>query len=120
MRKTFAGALIVGLAFLLFQTQAFSVQEDTAELSFSKTAVSRKNVHLYTVQQGDVLSAIIRRLPGITEKDVPVYYEMTRKLNPGLKNLDRLSAGQTLVLPGKSPLAPDAAARARHQNRVTH
>ncbi len=110
MRKTFAGALIVGLAFLLFQTQAFSVQEDTAELSFSKTAVSRKNVHLYTVQQGDVLSAIIRRLPGITEKDVPVYYEMTRKLNPGLKNLDRLSAGQTLVLPGKSPLAPDAAA----------
>ncbi|MBP7341017.1 MAG: LysM peptidoglycan-binding domain-containing protein [Syntrophaceae bacterium] len=110
MRKTFAGAFIVCIVTLLFQMQAFSVQEDTAELSFSKTAVSRKNVHLYTVEKGDVLSAIIRRLPGITEKDVPVYYEMTRKLNPDIRNLDRLSAGQTLVLPGKSPLAPDAAA----------
>lgn len=88
----------------LLSSQAFTAQEDTAQLTFSKTAVAKKKPlpNAYTVQRGDVLSAIIRRIPGITEKDIPQYYRMTRELNPEITDLDKLFAGQTIILPGKA------------------
>lgn len=103
MRKTFWWAFILCvLSTALFYSQAFSNHEDTAQLTFSKTAVSKKPLQTYTVQQGDVLSAIIRKIPGITEKDIPGYYRMTKELNPNITDLNRLYAGQTIVLPGKT------------------
>jgi len=46
-------------------------KEDTTQISLKKTAVSKQNIHLYKIKKGDVISAIIRRLPGITEDDMP-------------------------------------------------
>jgi len=86
---------------LLFGTQALA-NEDTAQLTFSKTAVSKKPSHKYTVQEGDVLSVIIRRIPSVTEKNVSRYYQMTKELNPAITDLDKLYAGQKILLPGKS------------------
>ena len=102
MRKTFCLVFILCvLSTVLFYSQALS-NEDTAQLTFRKTAVSKRNYQTYTVQKGDILSTIIRKLPGITEKDIPRYYQMTKELNPDITDLNRLYAGQTLVLPGKS------------------
>ncbi len=102
MQKTFTRFLIFCFfSTLFFSSTALAIQEDTAQITFSKNAASKKNVHLYTVQQGEMLSAIIRKLPGITEKDIPRYYQMIKELNPGISNLDRLYAGQKILLPGK-------------------
>src|SRR5512145_2763526 len=103
MGKIFRRAFILCfLSTFLFYSQALAANEDTAHLTFSKTAVSKKYFQNYTVQKGDVLSAIVRRLPGITEKDIPRYYQMTKELNPDIADLDRLYEGQTIRLPGKS------------------
>jgi LysM repeat protein len=99
------------LAALMLSAQAIAAQEDTAQLTFTKTAVSKKPMQTYTVQKGEVLSAIIRRIPGITEKDIPPYYRMIKELNPDIENLDRLYAGQEIVLPGKpSPVGVEKTA----------
>ena len=99
MRKIFWRVLVLCvLSTTLFYSQALS-NEDTAQLTFSKTAVPQKNYQTYTVQKGDNLSAIIRKLPGTTEKNIPRYYKMTKELNPDIADLDRLYVGQTLVLP---------------------
>ncbi|MEE9911240.1 MAG: LysM peptidoglycan-binding domain-containing protein [Deltaproteobacteria bacterium] len=113
MGKIFRQAFILCfLSIFLFYSQALSSNEDTAQLTFSKTAVSKKYFQNYTVQKGDVLSAIVRRLPGITEKDIPRYYEMTKELNPDIADLDRLYEGQTIRLPGKSPATSETPAPA--------
>ena len=93
--------ILMILATMMLSAQAITAQEDTAQLTFTKTAVSKKPIQTYTVQKGEVLSAIIRRIPGITEKDIPPYYRMIKELNPDIENLDRLYAGQEIVLPGK-------------------
>ncbi len=83
-------------------------KEDTAQISLKKTAVSKQNIHLYKIKKGDVISAIIRRLPGITEDDIPDNYRIIKKLNPDIENLNKLYAGQIIKLPGKSayPVTP--------------
>lgn len=106
MKKT-SGRFFI-LFFLLFTAQVYAEQEDSAQLIFSKTSSAQRSTHIYTVQPGDVLSAIIRRLPGITEKDIPRYYQMTKELNPGMSNLDRLYTGQKIILPGASPDTPES------------
>jgi LysM repeat protein len=78
-----------------------AAREDTAQISLKKTAVSKQNLHNYTVKKGDVISAIIRRIPGITEEDIPDNYRIVKKLNPDIANLNKLYPGQILVLPGK-------------------
>lgn len=90
---------------MAFHSPAMSTKEDTAQLTFSKTAIPKKTVHRYTVQKEDVLSAIVRKIPGVTEKDIPSYYRMIKELNPHIEDLNKLLVGQTIVLPGKS-IAP--------------
>jgi len=84
---------------------AFSAGEDTAQLTFKKTAISQKSAHpdAYTVRYGDMLSSIIRKIPGISEKDVPRYYRLTRELNPEITDIDKIYAGQIIILPAKIP-----------------
>lgn len=76
-------------------------REDTAQISLKKTAVSKQNVHLYKIQKGDVISAIIRRLPGITQDDIPDNYRIIKELNPDVENFNKLYTGQVIKLPGK-------------------
>lgn len=102
MVKRYALALIViiGSAALLYQQAA--AKEDTAQITLKKTAVSRKNLYTYTVEKGDILSAIVRTIPGITERDISNNYQIIKELNPDLADLNKLNPGQLLVLPGKS------------------
>ncbi len=107
MRKAFQQVLALSfLLIVLLPSAAFSEREDTAQLTFSKKTVTKNITQTYTVQKGDVLSAIIRRLPGITERDIPRYYQLTKELNPDITDLDKLYEGQNIRLPVKSPAAP--------------
>jgi len=107
MRKAFQHVLALSfLLIVLLPSPAFSEREDTAQLTFSKKTVAKNITQTYTVQKGDVLSAIIRRLPGITERDIPRYYQLTKELNPDITDLDKLYEGQNIRLPVKSSAAP--------------
>ncbi|PKN67757.1 MAG: hypothetical protein CVU54_16355 [Deltaproteobacteria bacterium HGW-Deltaproteobacteria-12] len=99
--------LVIIAVFMLaaFLCQPSWAKEDTAQISLKKTAVSKQNVRLYKVKKGDVISAIIRKMPGITESDIPDNYRIIRQLNPEIEDLNKLYAGQILKLPGKSSSA---------------
>lgn len=103
MKKIFGLTLIAAIlsTMVFYLPPAMSAKEDTAQLTFKKTAVHNKAYYHYTIQKNDVLSAIIRKIPGIHEKDIPPYYRMIKELNPHIKDLDKLEAGQKIVLPAK-------------------
>jgi LysM repeat protein len=94
-------ALIAFVFVATFICQPVAAKEDTAQITLKKTAVSRQNLHKYIVKKGDVISAIIKRIPGITEADIPDIYRTIKELNPDVENLNNLHAGQLLVIPGK-------------------
>lgn len=97
-RYALALILIIGSTALLYQQAA--AKEDTAQITLKKTAVSRKNVYTYTVKKGDILSAIVRTIPGITERDISNNYQIIKELNPNLADPNKLEIGQSLILPG--------------------
>lgn len=103
MKKIFWLTLITAMlsTMVFYLPTAMSAKEDTAQLTFKKTAVHNKSYNHYTIQKNDVLSAIIRKIPGIHEKDIPRYYRIIKELNPHIKDLNQLEAGQTIVLPVK-------------------
>ncbi len=120
MRKKIWSVLILTLfATALPAAQGLAVQEDTAQLTFTKTAIAKKPLHTYTVQKGDILSAIIRNIPGITEKEIPFYYQMIKELNPDIENFNKIQEGQEIVLPGKPQKAPAPSAGAGNQAQAT-
>lgn len=94
--------LIAVLIIAAFFCQPSWAKEDTASISLEKTAVSKQNIQLYRVKKGDVISVIIRRLPGITIDDIPDNYRIIKELNPDIENFNKLYAGQVIKLPGKS------------------
>lgn len=100
-KKSFLALIVTLLGILVLSSQAFTAQEDTAKLTFTKTALAKKPLYTYTVQKGDVVSAIVRKMPGITEKEIPLYYRMIKELNPEIDDLNKLREGQELILPGK-------------------
>jgi len=102
MIKRYTLGLIAVFIVAAFSCQSAWAKEDTAQISLKKTAVSKQNVHLYKIKQGDVISAIIRRLPGITEHDIPDNYRIIKELNPDVENFNKLYTGQIIKLPGKS------------------
>jgi LysM repeat protein len=106
MIKRYMPALIAFFT-LAALCQPAAAREDTAQISLKKTAVSKQNLHNYTVKKGDVISAIIRRIPGITEEDIPDNYRIVKKLNPDIRDLNKLFPGQILILPGKDTNAAE-------------
>ncbi|MFO7569389.1 MAG: LysM peptidoglycan-binding domain-containing protein [Smithellaceae bacterium] len=101
MNKFFVTVLIAMLCSLAGAIHSASAAEDTAQLTFSKTAIARKDLQIYTVQKGDMISAIIRKLPDVRERDIPNLYRTIKELNPDISDLNMLRTGQDLVLPGK-------------------
>jgi LysM repeat protein len=91
-------AVFIFSAFFLCQIAL--AKEDTAQITLKKTAVSKKNVYTYIVKKGDILSAIARNIPGITEEDISDNYRLIQELNPGI-DINQLKVGQALLLPGK-------------------
>lgn len=78
--------------------------EDTAHLSFQKTAISKKKLDTYTVKKGEWIFNIIRQKFGGTEKDILEILKQVERLNPKIKNLHRVNPGQELILPSKELL----------------
>lgn len=123
MIKRFSFVLIAVFVISVFLCQSsWGAKEDTAQISLKKTAVSKKKFHLYTIKQGDVISAIIRKLPGITEDDIPDNYRIIKQLNPDITNLNKLSAGQVIKLPGKNSeaIGDDSTAKATHAGNYSY
>lgn len=73
-------------------------KEDTAYLTFQKSAPSRKGITVYTVKKGEWLLDIGRRVTGETKH----VYSIIRKYNPGIKNLNLIYPGQKIILPVKA------------------
>jgi len=101
MNKRLATVLTVCVFSSVFLSCPTHAAEDTAQLTFSKTAVSRRDLQIYTVRKGDTLSAIVRKLPDVRERDIPELYRVIGELNPDVEDLNKLRAGLPLVVPGK-------------------
>lgn len=93
--------VLASLALVYQPVTAETVKEDTAQLTFKKTAISKKNLYTYTVKDGDTLARIIRSIPGSTDKDISRHYELIKELNPAIPDIEDLEVGQSIVLPGK-------------------
>lgn len=97
--------VVISAAFFCLPATA---KEDTAQIKLKKTAVSSKKLYTYTVKKGDIISTIIRNIPGITEEDIANNYQLVKELNPNIPNIDKLEVGQTLILPGKPVTVKEA------------
>lgn len=75
-------------------------KEDTAYLTFRKSAPSKPVITVYTVKKGEWLLAIGRRVMGKTKH----VYSILRKYNPGIKNLNLIYPGQKIILPVKAAI----------------
>jgi len=97
--------LIALTAFLLpaLLPPTLSAREDSARLSFQKSAGPRKT-RLYVVKKGEFITGIFRSQQG----DEPVPYALIRQLNPKIKNLNRIYPGQQIVLPTRETTEPSA------------
>ena len=97
--------LIALTAFLLpaLLPPTLSAREDSARLSFQKSAGPRKT-RLYVVKKGEFITGIYRSQQG----DEPVPYALIRQLNPKIKNLNRIYPGQQIVLPTRETTEPSA------------
>jgi hypothetical protein len=102
-----------------FFCQQALAKEDTAQITLKKTAVSKQNLHKYVVKKGEVISTIIRKIPGITEADIPDIYRTIKELNPDIQDLNKLHAGQLLVIPGKETSDADEAKESAEERNET-
>ena len=101
MIKRYVLILIVIIVSAALVYQPVAAREDTAQITLKKTAVHHKILYTYTVKKGDILSTIIRHIPGITEDDISNNYQLIKELNPNIADLNNLEPGQLLVIPGK-------------------
>ncbi|MGC9976331.1 MAG: LysM peptidoglycan-binding domain-containing protein, partial [Syntrophales bacterium] len=87
--------IILPLVFLTFASQYSCAEEDTAQLSFQKTATVSAKTRTYVVKQGEWLFQIMRDQAGITSPRLTII----KKLNPGIKNLNKIKPGQVVIVP---------------------
>jgi LysM repeat protein len=102
MIKRYVLVLIVIMVSAAFMHQIAAAKEDSAQITLKKTAVHQKKLYTYTVKKGDLLSTIIKHIPGTTGKDISNNYQLIKELNPAIADLNNLEPGQLLVLPGKA------------------
>ena len=101
MINQFVLSLVVIIFSAVFSYLPAVAKEDTAQIILKKTAIPKKNTYTYTVKKGDILSAIVRNIPGVTEEDISDNYRVIQELNPDIADLNKLKVGQSLVLTGK-------------------
>ncbi len=89
-----AGILFAGLLLTVLLSSPLAAREDSASLVFRKTAdIQKTKVHV--VKKGEWLAGILRTQLG----NEPVPYALIRKINPKIKNLNRIYPGQRIFLP---------------------
>ncbi len=107
LRLTLAFTALAGLGLLSIPPFSHS-QEDTAHLVLKKRATAKGSPSVYIVQRGDNLSTIIRRKLGKSAAESASVRRQVRKLNPQVRNPDRIYPGQRIALPrlGDEPGGP--------------
>jgi hypothetical protein len=90
-----AGLLLTGILLTaLLPSSPLAAREDSASLVFRKTAGLPKT-RVYMVKKGEWIASILRTQLG----DEPIPYALIRKINPGIRNLNRIFPGQKIMLP---------------------
>jgi len=102
MIKSYTLEIIVVFIIAAFFANRLGQKKTQLKYRLKKQLFSKQNVHLYKVQKGDVISVIIRRLPGITQDDIPDNYRIIKRTQPDVENFNKLYVGQIIKLPGKS------------------
>jgi hypothetical protein len=82
------------MIFLPLLSAPLSAREDSASLVLQKTAGSG-NSRVHVVKRGEWIADILRS----QFKDEQVPYALIHRLNPGIRNLNRIYPGQRIVLP---------------------
>jgi len=79
----------------------------TAEKEVTDTTLVSSKIYstkgnLYTIKRGDTLFKIIRSQLKITENNIPKTLRMIKSINPEIRNINKIYAGKTIKLPGKT------------------
>jgi hypothetical protein len=88
-----AVTLVALISLPLFHTPLLA-REDSARLVLQKTA-GGGNSRVHVVKKGEWIHNILQSHFG----EEPVSYALIRRLNPGIRNLNRIRPGQRIVLP---------------------
>ena len=89
-----ADIFFAGLLLAVLLPSPVAAREDSASLVFRKTAGLQKT-KVYVVKKGEWIAGILRTQLG----DEPVPYALIRKINPKIRNLNRIYPGQKILLP---------------------
>jgi LysM repeat protein len=87
--------ILLSLVFLTVTFKDSFAEEDTAHLSFQKTATLSAKKRPYVVKEGEWLFQIMRAQAGITSHRLTII----KKLNPEIKDLNKIKPGQVVILP---------------------
>ena len=122
-KRTLTGWLFVFLFFFILSCPSPAIsykKEDTAHLSFKKTAVLEEKPGTYIVKKDEWIFDIIRKKFGGSDKKILKILEQVKHLNPEIKDLHRICPGQKLLLPGKdAPLETDLASKKTSQKHAS-
>ena len=88
------GILLTGLLLPVLLSSPLAAREDSARLILRKTA-GLQGPRVYVVKKGDRIDRILRTQAG----DEPIPYVLFRKINPGIRNLNRIYPGQKILIP---------------------
>jgi len=97
-RFVFVALFLAGLASSCLAAAA-QAQEDTAHLVLRKKGTAKDGPSVYIVQKGDNLSTIVRRKLGKPASESASVSRLVRKLNPQIRNVNRIYPGQKIALP---------------------
>jgi LysM repeat protein len=97
-RFVFVALFLAGLASFCLAAAA-QAQEDTAHLVLRKKGTAKDRPSVYIVQKGDNLSTIVRRKLGKPASESASVSRLVRKLNPQIRNVNRIYPGQKIALP---------------------
>ncbi|HQG34850.1 MAG TPA: LysM peptidoglycan-binding domain-containing protein [Syntrophales bacterium] len=89
--------LLIFFLILLLGGGGLQAREDTAYLSFRKSARVAAGTTVYTVKKGEWLLDIVRRVTGEKKNRLAII----RKYNPEIKDVNRIYPGQKIILPVK-------------------
>jgi len=106
-KRTLTGWLFVFLFSFILSCPSPAIsyeKEDTAHLSFKKTAVLKEKPDTYIVKKDEWIFDIIRKKFGGSDKEILKILEQVKRLNPEIKDLHRICPGQKLLLPEKETL----------------
>ena len=98
LRFVFVAVTLAGLVSLCLPAAA-QAQEDTAHLVLRKKGPAKDSPSVYIVQKGDNLSTIVRRKLGKPASESASVSRLVRKLNPQIRDVDRIYPGQKIALP---------------------